>query len=276
MGLRVRSASGGPAGIKAISARTVLRLIDVLPGFYLLGALVALVTGSRRRRIGDWAGGTIVVRDDGIADTPQRPGWRVALYPTAWMVTVLVAIFALGLGKTASQQELAQCDGCVGAGSTSARPPIAPGSVPMPNVSLPPGLWTANGTVLAAVNSADEPAGTKLVRPWTFFKVCNPSCRTIFLRQTLYGPSETVLIAHANSYAAAFPPVTVPCAHYPGEDAGTAESYDTYRLSWSLNHQQVSAVERDYTTGGSCGGSSTQTTSWVATRVNPTASAPGP
>ena len=76
MGLHTRSVSGGPAGLNAISARTILRLIDSLPAFYILGALVAMVTGRRRRRIGDWAGGTVVVRDEEVfGDLPQRNGW---------------------------------------------------------------------------------------------------------------------------------------------------------------------------------------------------------
>lgn len=106
MGLRVRSASGAPAGLNAISARTVLRLIDGL-GLYLVGYLVALLTGPRRRRIGDWAGSTVVVRDDGAFVQPRRDLWRVALYPAGWLIAVLVAIFALGLGTAAGEGEAA-------------------------------------------------------------------------------------------------------------------------------------------------------------------------
>jgi hypothetical protein len=168
----------------------------------------------------------------------------------------------------------ALCAGCGRTEPTPTPPPIAPGSVRLPDVQLPPGQWTATGTVLRALNSADEPAGTKLVRPWTFTKLCDPACRTLFLRQTLYGPSETVLVARHGSYEAAFPPVTVPCAHYPGEDAGTAQSYDTYRLTWSADRQQVLAVSHQRAIGRSCPGS--HTASWLATRTDPAAGAPGP
>jgi len=166
--------------------------------------------------------------------------------------------------------------GCGVTVTTATRPPITPGSVPMPDVRLPPGQWTARGTVRRAVNSADEPAGTLLVRPWTFTKVCDISCHIVFLRQTLYGPSETALVARDGSFIAAFPPVTVPCAHYPGEDANTAASFDAYRLHWSANRQQVLAVEHQASTSRNCPG--TSTTTWVATRTNPTARvlAPGP
>jgi uncharacterized RDD family membrane protein YckC len=108
MRLHVRSASGGQAGINAISARTVLRLIDALPFFYLVGALVAILTGSRRRRIGDWIGGTVVEHEGEAAEaSPHRVGWQVAIYPIGWLTAVLVAVFALGLGNAAGQQEAA-------------------------------------------------------------------------------------------------------------------------------------------------------------------------
>jgi uncharacterized RDD family membrane protein YckC len=102
MGLRVRSASGGAAGLNAISGRTVLRLVDVLPFLYLLGTLVAILGGSRRRRIGDWVGGTVVVRDEGeaggVGEEPRHALWRVALYPAGWLLAVVLAVFVLGLG----------------------------------------------------------------------------------------------------------------------------------------------------------------------------------
>lgn len=108
MGLRVLAAKGGPAGLNAISARTVLRLIDGLV-FYLVGAAIAICTGRRRRRLGDWAGGTVVLRDDGapVQGTPAQPIWRVLAYPASWVVAVFVVIFALGLGTAAGADEQA-------------------------------------------------------------------------------------------------------------------------------------------------------------------------
>jgi uncharacterized RDD family membrane protein YckC len=108
MRLRVCSASGGRAGLNSISARTVLRLIDALPFLYLLGTLVALFSGSRRRRIGDWAAGTVVVHEeDAPGNVSRRLSLRVALYPALWVLAVLFSIFALGLGKAAGQREQA-------------------------------------------------------------------------------------------------------------------------------------------------------------------------
>lgn len=105
MGLHVRSAAGGSASLNAVSARTVLRLIDGL-AFYLVGAMVAILSGSRRRRIGDLLGGTVVVREEDIAgDPPRSAPFRAFAYPTIWLVAVLLAVFALGLGKAAGVDE---------------------------------------------------------------------------------------------------------------------------------------------------------------------------
>jgi uncharacterized RDD family membrane protein YckC len=82
-GLRVQSASGGPASVNAISARTVLRLIDQLPILYILGCLVAVVTGRQRRRIGDWVAGTVVVRDEEARLVPPPPSACVAPPPSS-------------------------------------------------------------------------------------------------------------------------------------------------------------------------------------------------
>jgi uncharacterized RDD family membrane protein YckC len=107
MGLRVQSAGGGEPGLNAISARTVLRMIDGL-ALYLVGALIAIVTGSRRRRLGDWLGGTVVVRDDAtLAEPRRRPLWQVVAYPLSWLTMVAIAIFALGLGTAAGADEQA-------------------------------------------------------------------------------------------------------------------------------------------------------------------------
>jgi uncharacterized RDD family membrane protein YckC len=60
VGIRVTDLNGRPAGWRAVLIRNVLRLIDYLPGFYLVGALVARFS-PRRQRIGDHLAGTLVV-----------------------------------------------------------------------------------------------------------------------------------------------------------------------------------------------------------------------
>jgi uncharacterized RDD family membrane protein YckC len=104
-GLRVQHAAGGQAGCNATSARTVLRLIDGLL-FYAVGALVAVVTGRRRRRIGDWAGHTVVVFEDATTAAHRRPAvWRLAIYPAVWLA--LAGLAASALAHSVSERESA-------------------------------------------------------------------------------------------------------------------------------------------------------------------------
>jgi uncharacterized RDD family membrane protein YckC len=60
MRLRVVRADGATASMGEIAVRTILRVIDGI-GLYLVGMVVMLVSGKRRQRLGDMAGGTIVV-----------------------------------------------------------------------------------------------------------------------------------------------------------------------------------------------------------------------
>ena len=61
-GLRVVRLDGGPADMLAISIRTLLRLIDFVPGLYLTGFLVCWITGAaKRQRLGDLAADTTVI-----------------------------------------------------------------------------------------------------------------------------------------------------------------------------------------------------------------------
>ncbi len=100
MGLRVISVDGGPAGVAAVSARSLLRLVDDL-GFYVVGLIPMLLTGERRRRFGDLAGRTLVVRVESTTAPRPRPGLRAAIYPVIWLTTVLVVAFGVGFGAPA-------------------------------------------------------------------------------------------------------------------------------------------------------------------------------
>lgn len=62
LGLRVVDADGERATPRAIAVRTVLRAIDGLPVFYLVGFITMLSAHPRNRRIGDLAAKTKVVR----------------------------------------------------------------------------------------------------------------------------------------------------------------------------------------------------------------------
>ncbi|MET0614546.1 MAG: RDD family protein [Thermoleophilaceae bacterium] len=72
MNLRVVRADGHPAGMREIAVRTILRVIDGI-GVYIVGLIVMLVTGDRRQRLGDLAGGTIVVDASGSATAVAEP-----------------------------------------------------------------------------------------------------------------------------------------------------------------------------------------------------------
>jgi uncharacterized RDD family membrane protein YckC len=61
-GLRVVSTGGRPITLVRSALRNILRVIDILPGFYAVGMTVIFIS-SRNQRIGDLAAGTHVVRD---------------------------------------------------------------------------------------------------------------------------------------------------------------------------------------------------------------------
>jgi uncharacterized RDD family membrane protein YckC len=71
MKLRVVRADGGEAGMGEIAVRTILRVVDGI-GLYVVGLIAMLASGNRRQRLGDMAGGTIVV-DAHQALEPARP-----------------------------------------------------------------------------------------------------------------------------------------------------------------------------------------------------------
>ena len=61
-GTRVVRSGGQSVGFLASAIRNVLRLIDVLPGFYGVGAATVLLS-TKNQRVGDMAAGTIVIRE---------------------------------------------------------------------------------------------------------------------------------------------------------------------------------------------------------------------
>jgi uncharacterized RDD family membrane protein YckC len=70
--LRVVSEDGGPASFGAIVVRNVLRVVDLMPGVAPYGvAGVVMFVGARAKRVGDFAAGTVVVRER--AETAPLP-----------------------------------------------------------------------------------------------------------------------------------------------------------------------------------------------------------
>jgi len=64
--LRVVDEHGLPLQINQVIIRNLLRCVDMLPGFYLVGG-VACLLGRRSQRLGDYAANTLVIR------TPPTP-----------------------------------------------------------------------------------------------------------------------------------------------------------------------------------------------------------
>jgi uncharacterized RDD family membrane protein YckC len=62
LGIRVKGEDGTAATTRGVAIRTVLRIIDALSLFYLVGFVAMMATGARRQRLGDLAGHTFVTR----------------------------------------------------------------------------------------------------------------------------------------------------------------------------------------------------------------------
>lgn len=93
-GLRVVRTDGGPLGIGAVVLRNLLRPIDYLPVFYMVGGALVLAT-RQSRRLGDMAAGTTVVscaHADALGLT-RRPR-TAAITVLALLVAVAVAYSA--------------------------------------------------------------------------------------------------------------------------------------------------------------------------------------
>jgi hypothetical protein len=95
LGLCVVRLDGRPLGLGSVLTRNVLRFVDVLPGFYLLGGLSTLATANSQR-VGDrWAGTTVVARAQAVEPDATRHPPRGAnrLLGTA---LVLALVFTIG------------------------------------------------------------------------------------------------------------------------------------------------------------------------------------
>ena len=97
VGLRVVRTGGQPVGFVASAIRNVLRLVDALPGVYLVG-IVSILATKRNQRLGDLAADTVVARAPRKAP-PRRdpfttpaaaalPGWDVSAVTAEELATV--------------------------------------------------------------------------------------------------------------------------------------------------------------------------------------------
>lgn len=92
-GLRVVKMGGTPVGFLASALRNILRIVDSLPGFYLVGILFVLFTRNNQR-LGDLAAGTIVVRERRQTTAlPPRPRVEPASADTPGPATADMALY---------------------------------------------------------------------------------------------------------------------------------------------------------------------------------------
>lgn len=83
--LRVVRTNGLPVGFTTSVVRNLVRLVDLLPGAYLVG-LVSVVASRANQRVGDLAAGTLVIKElpheEASTWTPRRtlegPRWDVS------------------------------------------------------------------------------------------------------------------------------------------------------------------------------------------------------
>lgn len=89
-GIRVVMVGGGPVTFVPSFIRNILRLVDMLPSFYLIGMVSVLVT-ERNQRVGDLAAGTIVVHETPTttAAPPPPPPAALPAVVEAWDVTAV-------------------------------------------------------------------------------------------------------------------------------------------------------------------------------------------
>lgn len=90
LSLRVVQAGGGQVRLADSAVRNLVRIVDFLPAFYLVGIIAAAVH-PRAQRLGDMAAGTIVVRE-GRRPSKRRPAPRIPEprpAPAGWDVSAV-------------------------------------------------------------------------------------------------------------------------------------------------------------------------------------------
>lgn len=91
--LRVLRSNGQPIGAGEAMVRNVVRIIDFMPGFYAIG-LITMFIDPQARRLGDFAAGTIVVREseqvrlkDVIVPEPVQPAYPQPSYQYPYSIS---------------------------------------------------------------------------------------------------------------------------------------------------------------------------------------------
>ncbi len=73
LALRVVAADGSAPSTRAIVVRNLVRIVDALPAFYVVGAIAFFASGQKRQRLGDMAAKTRVIASDLPPDQPAAP-----------------------------------------------------------------------------------------------------------------------------------------------------------------------------------------------------------
>lgn len=84
VGIRVVKDDGSPVDFFAVLVRNLVRIVDLLPGFYAIGTLSILLT-RKAQRLGDLAAGTVVVKARAERDFQSL---RTRALPAAGPITV--------------------------------------------------------------------------------------------------------------------------------------------------------------------------------------------
>jgi uncharacterized RDD family membrane protein YckC len=78
--LRVIKEDGRPIGVADAVARNLLRIVDWLPGIYVVG-IVTMMLNRQNKRLGDYVAGTVVVHEKPFEE--MQMGWDLAERPGA-------------------------------------------------------------------------------------------------------------------------------------------------------------------------------------------------
>jgi uncharacterized RDD family membrane protein YckC len=115
-GIQVVSMDGGRASPRSIAIRSALRMFDSLPAYYVSGLISMVRTGpNRRQRLGDVAGGTMVIAVDGRAAQKGTPGWvlyAATLFALLGSIASVYAITQAGKQPLTSDQQAQFIAGC--------------------------------------------------------------------------------------------------------------------------------------------------------------------
>jgi uncharacterized RDD family membrane protein YckC len=91
MRLRVTDLEGRRVSRQEVVLRNVIRPVDALPGVYLVGGALTLLTRTHQR-LGDRLAGTVVLPVDAVTSPPlPRPALRTRLAGLALLVAILLA-----------------------------------------------------------------------------------------------------------------------------------------------------------------------------------------